>query len=304
VDTVKSGDAGATADSVDSKPDSGDANESSDASEAGGLVDAAPADVDWSDLLDDDTGQSDATAADAAPGGSPVGQLYAHTKDSLYRLDLQAKQFTLVGKFTFDKAPGSVTDIALDAFGKLFSLTDHDVFECQVASADCKWLTKLPGTGTYNGLTFVPKGTVDATQDVLIGIATDGSWDRIDYNGATAKVTKLGQYGGGWLSSGDAFSVDSVGTYATMKGKGTSDSLALIDPKSGKILQIVGETGAKQLYGLAWWAGVFYAFSNDGNVYTLDVKSAKASIVQGITVPTGAKWWGAGVSTRAAGTGK
>ena len=88
-----------------------------------------------------------------------------------------------------------------------------------------------------------------------------------------------------------------------MKGKGSSDSLAEIDPNTGAIKQIVGETGATGLFGLAWWNGVFYAFSSSGTVYTLDVTTGKATPVSGIATPKGAKWWGAGVSTRAAGFG-
>ena len=258
-------------------------------------------DVDWGELLDPSTDATTTNDIGKPPIGTPVGQLYAHTKDTLYRLDLQAGEFTLVAKFTFDKSAGSVTDIALDASGKLYSITDHDLFACEAASAICKWVTKFPGTGTFNGLSFVPKGTVDVGE-TLIGIATDGSWNKIDFTGAAAKVTKLGDYGGTWLSSGDAFSVEGIGTYATLKtAKSTSDTLALIDPKDGTLLKIIGDTGVKQLFGLAWWQGVFYGFSADGNVYTLDVVSGKATVVKGISVPKGAQWWGAGVSTRANG---
>lgn len=266
------------------------------------VVDAASQpDIDWGELLDPTTDATATTDIGKPPVGTPVGQLYAHTKDTLYRLDLQAGQFTLVAKFTFDKSAGSVTDIALDASGKLYSITDHDLFACEAASAICKWVTKFPGTGTFNGLSFVPKGTVDVGE-TLIGIATDGSWNKIDFTGAAAKVTKLGDYGGTWLSSGDAFSVEGIGTYATLKtAKSTSDTLALVDPKDGTLLKIIGDTGVKQLFGLAWWQGVFYGFSADGNVYTLDVISGKATVVSGITVPKGAQWWGAGVSTRANG---
>lgn len=266
--------------------------------DTGGVEDVAEPDIDWSELLDNDVEDA------GPPPEGPVGQLYAHTSNTLYRLDLTAGKFTTVGKFAFNKSNGSVTDIAMDAYGKLYSVTDHDVFVCDVATAACKWLAKLPGTSTFNGLTFVPKGTVDPSSETLIGIETDGSWDKVDFSGASAKVTKLGQYGDGWLSSGDAFSVEGIGTYATLKGKGTTDSLALVDPTNGKLIKVIGETGVKQLFGLAWWAGVFYAFSTDGNVYTLDVTTAKATPIKGIKVPTGAKWWGAGVSTRAAGKPK
>lgn len=257
-------------------------------------TDADLPDMNWDELPDPDaTSDIDFT--------KPVGQLYAHTSDTLYRLDAVANAFTLVGKFTFDKASGSVTDIALDRYGKLFAITNHDLFACVTATAACKWLAAFPGTGTFNGLTFVPTGTISATSETLIGIGTDGSWNQIDVVGTTTTITKLGSYGGKWLSSGDAFSVEGIGTYATLKGVSKTDSLAQIDPKTGAILAIVGETGVNQLFGLAWWNGVFYGVSNDGNVYTLDTTTGAASKVSGISAPKGVKWWGAGVSTRANG---
>ncbi len=261
--------------------------------------DIAASDIEFPDMQWDELPDPDATVD--IDYTKPVGQLYAQTSNTLYRLDVAANAFTLVAKFTFNKNSGSVTDIALDMSGKLYAITNHDIFTCVTASAACTWLAALPGTGTFNGMTFVPKGTISPVTETLIGIGTDGSWNQIDVLGASATVKKLGEYGGGWLSSGDAFSVEGIGTYATLKGVSKTDSLAKIDPTTGKIISIVGETGVDQLFGLAWWNGVFYGVSNDGNIYTLDTMTGKATIVAGITVPKGVKWWGAGVSTRANG---
>ena len=279
--------------------DTADASADADVPDTATDLDTAASDIDLPDMNWDELPDPDATPdVDLT---KPVGQLYAQTSDTLYRLDPAASAFTLVGKFTFDKSSGSVTDIALDQFGKLYAITNHDLFLCVTASAACTWLAALPGTGTFNGLTFVPKGTLSATAETLIGIGTDGSWNQIDVVGTSATVTKLGSYGGGWLSSGDAFSVEGIGTYATLKGVSKTDSLVSINPKTGAILAIVGETGVNQLFGLAWWNGVFYGVSNDGNIYTLNTTTGAATQVIGITVPKGVKWWGAGVSTRANG---
>ena len=289
---------------VDTKsaPDGGEATDAgAEVADVASGTDAETPDVDlpdmnWDEVLDPD-------ASPDVDFSKPVGQLYAHTSNTLYKLDAATNAFVLVGKFSFDKSGASVTDIALDRYGKLFAITNHDLFSCVTSTAACSWLAVLPGTGTFNGLTFVPVGTISATAETLVGIGTDGSWNQIDLAGSTATITKLGSYGGGWLSSGDAFSVEGIGTYATLKGVSKTDSLAKIDPTNGKILSIVGETGVNQLFGLAWWNGVFYGVSNDGNIYTLDITTGKASKVTGITTPTGVKWWGAGVSTRANGGG-
>ncbi|MSP90596.1 MAG: hypothetical protein EXR79_02135 [Myxococcales bacterium] len=267
------------------------------------LVDAAAADdtgdIDWSALLDKD-GAVDVEAPPLDGGAAgPVGHLYAHTADALFRLDLATKAIVEVGKFTFDKSKGLVTDIAVDAGGKLYAVTHTDVFVCGIANAKCAWIADLPSP--FNGLTFVPKGTVDPGADVLVGIGETGSWNHIQIAGGKTTIKKLGNYPAGWLSSGDAFSVDGIGTYATLKGKSPTDTLVRVNPKTGAIDQFVGETGVDNLFGLAWWQGVFYAFSSAGMVYTLDVQTGKATPVQGIAVPKGVKWWGAGVSTRANG---
>lgn len=289
----------------DGKPTGSDAatadaaiEDGSGAQDVSAVLDTQPVqDVDWSELLDP---ESDTTVASDAESTAPVGQLYAETATELYRLDLGAKKFELVGKFTFDKNPDDITDIAMDQLGALYACGHKDLYTCDVATAKCKWLIALGQE--FNGLTFVPKGTVDPAVDALIGIAQSGDWTKITVSGGKVTLKVLGSYGGKWLSSGDAFSVEGIGTFATLKtATSTTDTLASIDPKTGKILQIIGDTGVAKLFGFAWWSGVFYGFSADGGVYTLDVATGKATPVKGIATPTGAKWWGAAVSTRAAG---
>ena len=294
------------ADAVGADAQTGDAEPIQDGvADAGGTPDVADAGSDaanWGDLLDPTTDGGDAAAPPdvvTVPTG-PVGSLYAHTSDTLYRLDLKAGAFVKIGYFSFDKNPGSVTDIALDQNGNLFAVTFAEVFQCGVTKANCTWLASLPSS--FNGLTFVAKGVVDPNAESLIGISTSGDWNQIIVSGKTAKIVNLGAYGGGWSSSGDAFSVEGIGTYATVTGNGNSDSLVQVDPKTGKVQKTIGSTGVYELYGLAWWSGVFYGFSADGNVYTLDTATGKAKVVAGIKVPSGVAWWGAGVSTRAAGT--
>ncbi|MBM4344194.1 MAG: hypothetical protein FJ100_12570 [Deltaproteobacteria bacterium] len=296
-ETAGAKDAAAT-DAPDAAPGTADAELDGGADGGdGALADGEPAqDIDWSELLDPE----DVAAGDIAEPKGPVGDLYAQSAEELYKLDVAKKAFVLVGKWSFDKKAGSVTDIAVDGLGQLFAITHTDLFVCSVANAKCNWLATMPEP--YYGLTLVPKGTVEANVDAMIGVSQDGDWTRVTPSGGTAKLTKLGSFGGGWLCSGDAFSVKGIGTFATVKkATGGNDSLAEVDPKTGKIVKILGDTGVKQLFGLAWWDNVVYAFSTDGNAYTLDIATGKAALVAAIATPKGIKWWGAGVSTRAAG---
>ena len=292
----------------------GDATSSSDA-QATDTLSQGGADAGSKDAGSKDSGQTfpdgflepiDGGSADAGVGEDsgpapvlPVGKLYAHTSTELYQLDLATKAIVKKGEFKFNKNKDKITDIALDKFGKLYAIGFDHVFTCDTQNAKCIWLAKLPDS--FNGMTFVPEGVVTPGKDALIGISSQGEWTHIRLDGGAVTLKKLGQYGGGWLSSGDAFSVVGVGTFATLKGKGDTDSLAEIDPATGKIVKIIGETGAKGLFGLAWWAGKFYAFSKTGQVYTLNLKTGKATEETTLKAPSGVSWWGAGVSTRANG---
>lgn len=261
------------------------------------VVDVPPEDtgpdIDF-DLLDPaDTGVPE----DTGPAPQMPGVLYAHTADTLYKLDKAG--FVQIGNFLYNKNAGQMTDIAIDKDGKLFGVTFYDLFECDPKTAACNWLASLPSQ--FNGLTFVPVGTVKAMDEALIGIENSGGWNLIEVNGASATIKKLGSYGA-YQSSGDAFSLEKVGTYATVKAGmfGGNDKLAEVDPKTGKVTKIVGDTGVSDLWGFAWFNQVFYGFASNGGVYSVDVTNGKATKATGFTVPNGVSWWGAGVSTRAA----
>lgn len=272
-----------------------------DGSAGDGAADGATevADTVFDTGLDPEDTGSDAVDAKADTSTSPqgLGTLYAHTSSTLYRLDPAG--FAKVADFQFDKNQGSMTDIALDQSGVLYGVTFGDLFQCDKATAKCNWLAGLPGQ--FNGLTFVPKGTVKPNEEALIGIGNDGSWNLVDFSGGKATIKKLGEYGGGLTSSGDAFSVEGIGTYATVKsGFFGNDSLASIDPLNGSAT-VLGNIGESDLWGFAWYQGTFYGFASGGGVYAINLGTAKATPAK-FPVPSGLSWWGAGVSTRANGT--
>ncbi len=292
-------DGGASSDVADdagntgSDAGSGSSDSGSGSADAGsGSLDAGAPDT-W---VEPDTGEQDSGQA------GPPPSLFAHTKDKLYAFDPGKSAMVEVGKFSFNKKKGLVTDIALDQFRNLFAITFEDLFKCNPDTAACAWIAKLPAE--FNGLTFIPESLVPGSKtEALIGISEKGAWNWIKEDGKGGMtMKKLGTYGGGWLSSGDAFAVVGVGTFATLKKKsGGIDSLAKLDPKTGKLLKVIGSTGVKGLFGFAWWADVFYGFSNDGKVYVIDVTTGKATEALQISAPKNVKWWGAGVSTRANG---
>lgn len=226
-----------------------------------------------------------------------TGTILAHTSSALYRLELKTKSFVLVGNFTFNKYQGEVTDIAIDRKDALYAITYTDLFTCKASTAACTWIMTLPQS--FNGMTFVHSGTIYPDQDALIGIANSGGWYHVQYAASPPAVVQLGSYGFPYGSSGDAFSVKGIGTFATATKVGSfSDVLVEIEPKTGKVLKEVGATGVSGLWGVAWWQGVAYAFSSGGTIYEIDLKTGKAAPLSGFQLPS-ASWWGAGVSTEA-----
>ncbi len=262
------------------------------------IADTGPDAIDFDSFFDPDTGIKPDAATDTGTGVGGLAFVFAHSSDTLYRMDNSG--FVKIGYFAFDKNPGSMTDIAMDKNGTLYGVTFDDLFKCESKTAKCTWLASLPES--YNGLTFVPAGTVKPNVESLIGIANSGTWNLIEVTGSTATVTKLGAYNG-YTSSGDAFSVESIGTYATVKddsGMSSNDFLVQVDPTNGNIIKNIGDTGVSDLWGFAWFGGKFYGFSDDTNIYEVNTTTGKATISTAFKYPAGVAWWGAAVSTRAA----
>jgi len=233
------------------------------------------------------------------PGLTLPATIYAHTSSRLYSWNpLNQAKPVPVEYFDFDTSAGdqSITDIAIDVDGHLYAVSFDTLYRCSAVNARCKTLASLPGQ--FNGFTLVPKGTVDATEEVLIGVGNSGTWNRITVSGSSASITQIGSYGGSYTSSGDAFSVTDLGTYASVKnGFSDSDYLVKVDPVTGKVQSTVGTlTGYSSVYGLAGLWDKVYGFDAGGAILSLDLLSGQFNVV--VPANQGESWWGAGVSTR------
>ena len=224
---------------------------------------------------------------------------YAHTSGELYYLGIKQLEVYRVGSFRFPNGTldGRMTDIAIDRYGVMWGIGFEDVFVIDPNTAECWRLATLPQE--FNGLTLVPRGVIGAESDVLVGISNAGGWWRIDLvqgpGGARAVTSLLGNYGSTWTSSGDAFSIEGVGTYASVKrgGMGT-DQLVQVDPKTGLVTQVVGPLGSyTNVWGLAGWANRVYGFDETGDIFEIDLSTGQLVGRKS----TNHKWWGAGVKT-------
>jgi hypothetical protein len=231
----------------------------------------------------------------AQEAGTPVAVVYAHSPDTLYRLDATSKQVAVVGPFT--GGCSSVIDIAIDSSSNAYVTTETDLWSVDLQTAACTHIA----SGEYpNSLSFVPKGTVDPNVEALVGY--NGS-TYIRINTTTGAVQTVGALTGGYASSGDIVSVIGGGTFLTVKGGSANcgDCLLQVDPTTGDLVQNYGSVNHVDVFGLAFWAGTAYGFDNGGDVFSISVQNGTV-VTTPISVPNpppGLQFWGAGSTTSA-----
>ena len=166
----------------------------------------------------------------------------------------------------------------------------YDLYVCHPVTAECRYLADLPAT-TSNGMTFVPPGTVFPDRDALIAVGGDGSWNLMERVGQTIVSTWLGEYG--YTSSGDAYSISGVGTWATVLGGLATDSILSVDPLTGSPVGGLAAAPTASVWGLAGWDEEMFLFSAWGTVHARSIYGGADTLID----DSGYSWWGAGVQT-------
>ncbi|MBI3200556.1 MAG: hypothetical protein HYZ29_03365 [Myxococcales bacterium] len=221
--------------------------------------------------------------------------VYPHTASKLFTMSATTYAISEIGSFKGATFSGSMTDLAVDQWGVLYGVTFNDLYTCDADTATCYKLATPPQM--FNGLTMLPPGTHHPYLDTLVAIANSGTWYKVSLSGSgTAQLTQLGSYGAGYSSSGDAFSIEGVGTFASVDKSGSSsDVIVSVDPMTGKVNAEVGAVaGYSSLYGLAGWSGKVFGFDATGAVLEIDIKTGSSKLI----ATTSNAWWGAGVATR------
>jgi hypothetical protein len=235
----------------------------------------------------------DVALADGLPPDmAPAAAVYAHSASTLYKLDPDSKAVKVIGNFS---GCGSVVDIALDAKSNLYA-SAGGIFLVDKNTAKCTSV----GGGTFagNSLSFVPAGTIDPAKEVLVTY-NGGQYMRVDIDKGT--TSSLGSLPSGFASSGDIVSVKGGGTYVTVIGNGCGDCLLEVNPKTGAMIKNWGSLGTGRVYGIAYWAGVVYAFNEAGQIWEVSF-SGTSLVTKEIPIPmkpSGLMFWGAGSTTAA-----
>jgi hypothetical protein len=235
------------------------------------------------------------------PGRATNEDIYVNTSGELWRFNVASQRLLKVGDFTFDQNGTSITDLAIDSLGILYAISFTDLFACRPDTARCRWLGSLPSSS--NGLTFVPPGTLQATLDTMVG--TGGrDWYRVNRRGSSVSFQNLGAYERTCSSCstacGDAFSVQGVGTFASVYDRGDTaySTIVRVDPLTGniqdRIVRLDQGRGHSRVYGLAGWTdGFVYAFDESGDVLKVDVTARTYTTL----TSSSRAWWGAAVRT-------
>jgi len=293
IDAARPVDAQPTPDAPDDEPDAApiDADPEPDARvDASAPIDAADkpdaaAKVDAAVI--DAGGAIDGGVIDggAIDGGVVTAAIYACNQTTLYKIDPATYATTAVGDFGWPASVGNdaMADIAVAPDGAIIGASSGHLYRCNAQTAICTLLGSL--AHALNALSYVPKGAIDPSNEVLVGAAMDGAVYRIDAsNGA---MTSLGHFSSGHASSGDLAFAGGV-LYAAVNPGGTNDSIAKVS-MSGGATTVVGTTSLPWVWGLASAGGKLIGFTLGRDIVTIDTATGVATHVG--TGP--ADWYGA-----------
>jgi len=224
-----------------------------------------------------------------------VAEVFAHSADTLYRIDLDTNQVQTIG--TFDGCGGSVIDIALDKDSQMYGTTFEGLYRIDRTTGDCSFIAN----GSFpNSLSFVPAGTLDPVEERLVGYL-GANYVRIDTS--TGAVVTIGSnvLTNGLESSGDIVSVIDGPTLLTVKGGNCEDAdcVVEINPVTGAAIGNFGTSTYDNVFGVAYWDGSIYGFTSFGEAFKLVADGSGGFDAVEIPVLGGISFFGAGSTTSA-----
>lgn len=224
--------------------------------------------------------------------------VYAHSATELFRIDPDTLEQTSVGTFSFEGTAENITDIAVDKTGAMVGISLDTVYAIDRDTAAATLLSTYDAGGSgMTSLSFVPTDIDDPdSSERLVAADFDGVvWD---INPSTGDMTEIGNYnatGSAIGSSGDIVAIVGFGILATVNVQDEdTDFLARIDPDTWRATTI-GDTGYDRIFGLGFWGGDVYGFTDNKEFVTINPDSGQV-----VAMTLGSiEWWGAGVTTLA-----
>ena len=237
--------------------------------------------------------------------------VYAHARNTLLALDPHTNRVTTIGPMSCVR---TLVDIAVDRDGRMTGAAGVPAASGGVGSAivsidPATGACAIQGrtdTGPLTSLSYVPAGTLLPDAEALVGYDED-RYMQVDP--ATGALTQVGDLnspaseGVRWVSSGDLVSVVGGGTYLTVKraggaDPGETDRIVEVDPKTGALLRVIGQTGKNEVLGLGYWGGVAYGFTMAGELIRIDLATGAGTDIPIAAGDGGAlEFFGAGTTT-------
>ncbi len=214
--------------------------------------------------------------------GTTAPVLFAHSQQSLYALDLTSETLTTIGPF--QGCGEGVFDLAADETGTLLAVaydgvaSGYTLMRVDPRTAACTAIGTSSSTTErfVNGLAFAPRGTVAADREVLVGFS-DRDYVAIDTATGRSSLLAAGVLPDGLASSGDVVVLRDGRAFVTATGTGTGtapgldceahDCLFEFDSKTGTLTKNWGDVGYPTVYGLGFWGGQLYGFSESGAIF-------------------------------------
>ncbi len=221
--------------------------------------------------------------------------VYAHSATELFKINPGTLEQTSVGLFTFTGDDENITDIAVDKLGAMVGISLQSVFSIDRETAVATLLSTLSGDSGLTSLSFVPTDINDASSDEIL-VAADFEGVVWEINPDSGERTSIGNYnasGSDIGSSGDIVSIIGFGTVATVNVDGEdNDHLARIDAVTWRAT-LIGDTGYDKIFGIGFWGGDVYGFTDNQEFVTIDATTGVVNNVRTSSI----SWWGAGVTT-------
>jgi len=226
--------------------------------------------------------------------------VYAHSNDTLYKIDLMAKTLDVIGPF---KAPKSdtMTDLAVAPDNTIYTVSKTTLYTADPNDGH----VTVVGTIKTCGMDNVALSTTDDGK-LWVGDGA-GAFCEIDVSVSPPAVKTIGTFANSMALAGDLVGIGDGTLFGTAVDGGSAsvndNLLVTIDPSTGTIKSTLGDTKFPKLYGVAYAMGKVFGFTHDGTgrVITINPKTGAGTLFNTFNDPTTNKpisFSGAGVNSQ------